>query len=60
MSSEVKKAITEPNPTEPKEITEPTQPSLCKLADNDDDRYRVLAPWPVRWRICVVNEQPTN
>ena len=36
---------TEPNQTEPAEITEPAQPNLRKLTDNYDYRYRVLAPF---------------
>ena len=42
------KARTEPNQTEPTEITEPAQPNLRKLTDNYAYRYRVLAPIPIR------------
>ena len=41
------KARTEPNQTEPTEITELAQPNLRKLTDNYDYRYRVLAPLPI-------------
>ena len=39
------KGRTEPNQTEPAEITEPAQPNLRKLTDNYEYRYRVLAPF---------------
>ena len=42
------KARTEPNQTEPTEITEPAQPNLRKLTGNYAYRYRVLAPIPIR------------
>ena len=41
-------ARTEPNQTEPTEITEPAQPNLRKLTDNYAYRYRVLAPISIR------------
>ena len=44
----VGKSRTEPNQTEPAEITEPAQPNLRKLTDNYDYRYPVLAPLPIR------------
>ena len=42
------KARTEPNQTEPTEITEPAQPKIRKLMDNYDYRHRVSAPLPIR------------
>ena len=49
------KARTEPNQTEPAEITEPAQPNLRKLTDNYDYRYRVLAPLPIRTLVLLTS-----
>ena len=46
-------ARTEPNQTEPTEITEPAQPNLRKLTDNYAYRYRVLAPIPIRTLVLL-------
>ena len=47
------KARTEPNQTEPTEITEPAQPNLRKLTDNYAYRYRVLAPIQIRTLVLL-------
>ena len=49
------KAKTEPNQTEPTEITEPAQPNLLKLTDNYDYRYRVLGPLPIRTLVLLTS-----
>ena len=49
------KARTEPNQTEPAEITEPAQPNLRKLIDNYAYRYRVLAPLPIRTLVLLTS-----
>ena len=49
------KARTEPNQTEPAEITEPAQPNLRKLMDNYDYRYPVLAPLPIRTLVLLTS-----
>ena len=49
------KARTEPNQTEPAEITEPAQPNLRKLTDNYDYRYPVLAPLPIRTLVLLTS-----
>ena len=48
-------ARTEPNQTEPAEITEPAQPNLRKLTDNYDYRYPVLAPLPIRTLVLLTS-----
>ena len=49
------KARTEPNQTEPAEITEPAQPNLRKLTENNDYRYPVLAPLPIRTLVLLTS-----
>ena len=49
------KARTEPNQTEPAEITEPAQPNLRKLTDNYDYRYSVLSPLPIRTLVWLTS-----